>query len=302
MAATTLPSHDRAKALISQIHNQRKTQPLSILGLAEPILIPQPPPSTSHSQSQSQTAPSQTQTQTQQEPLNPSTLTADLTYYRDLFSKLRFSYLEQVTKEKYLRGIVGQPPIVVTAEENVALEEKLAEMKVELQGKKRGVEELVSQMDGLASGLGDQYDVVDGGLRELETLLREVEVLEMEVERLQEDVETREGERMVVRSEDERMNLGLEETETLVEEGRRRDLDLEREIRILEEELERKSRECVEAEKELEVLEGRRNEVTKAVRDARRLKEEGGRDRLEEQGRWYASSEAVMRGLLGVES
>lgn len=299
MAATTLPSHDRAKGLISQIHNQRKTQPLSILGLAEPILIPQPP---SISQSQSQSTPSQTRTQTQQEPLNPSTLTADLTHYRDLFSKLRFSYLEQVTKEKYLRGIVGQPPIVVTAGENVALEEKLAEMKVELQGKKKAVEELVSQMDGLASGLGDQYDVVDGGLRELETLLGEVEMLEMEVERLRGEVETREGERMVVRSEDERMNLGLEETKALVEEGRRRDLDLEREIRILEEELERKSRECVEAEKELESLEGRRNEVTKAVRDARRLKEEGGRDRLEEQGRWYASSEAVMRGLLGVES
>lgn len=184
----------------------------------------------------------------------------------------------------------------------MALEEKLAEMKVELQGKKRGVEELVSQMDAQAGGIGDRYDVVDQGLRELEVLIAEVEGLEADVARIRGDVEAREGERRVVRSEDERMNLGIEETEALVEEGRRRELDLERQIRILEEELNRKTRECEEVEKELEGLEGRRNEVTKAVRDARRLKEEGGRDRLEEQGRWYAGSEAVMRGLLGVES
>lgn len=291
--AATTSSHDDARTLLTQIHAQRKQQPLSILSLAEPILIPQPP---NTSQSQSQPQPQQA------EPLNPSTLSADLTHYRDLFSKLRFSYLEQVTKEKYLRGIVGQPPIQVSAEENVALEERLACMKVELQGKKRGIEELVSQMDMQAGGIGERYDVVDQGMRELEVLIEEVEGLEEEVARIREDVETREGERRVVRSEDERMNLGIEETDALVEDGRRRELELERQIRILEEELERKSRECEDVEKELEGLEGRRNEVSKAVRDARKLKEEGGRDRLEEQGRWYASSEAVMRGLLGVES
>lgn len=191
---------------------------------------------------------------------------------------------------------------MVSAEENVAMEEQLAQMKRELQGKKRGVEELVRQMDELAGGIGERYDVVDGGVRELEGLIGEIDALEVEVESLRGEVEAREGERMVVRNEDERMNLGLEATEGLVEDGKRMELDLDREIRILEEELERKTRECQAIEQDLDGLETRRNEVTKAVRDARKLKEEGGRDRLEEQGRWYASSEAVMRGLLGVES
>ena len=61
-------------------------------------------------------------------------------------------------------------------------------------------------------------------------------------------------------------------------------------------------RECEEAEKELEQLERKRNETTKAARDMQRLKEKGGRDMLEEQGRWYQSSEVVLKGLLGVES
>src|SRR4051812_1324386 len=35
----------------------------------------------------------------------PSSLEADLAHYRELFAKLRFSYVEQVTKEKFIRAI-----------------------------------------------------------------------------------------------------------------------------------------------------------------------------------------------------
>ncbi|KAF5004337.1 hypothetical protein F66182_16048, partial [Fusarium sp. NRRL 66182] len=66
----------------------------------------------------------------------PASLEADLTHYKELFSKLRFSYLEQVTKEKFLRGIVGDPPLVVGHNENVELEATLAEAKQQLQQRK----------------------------------------------------------------------------------------------------------------------------------------------------------------------
>ncbi len=39
--------------------------------------------------------------------LTPASLEADLEHYRELFAKLRFSYVEQVTKEKFIRAIVG---------------------------------------------------------------------------------------------------------------------------------------------------------------------------------------------------
>ncbi len=48
-----------------------------------------------------------------------------LTIVQELFSKLRFSYLEQVTKEKFIRAIVGDPPLVVEHQENVELEASL---------------------------------------------------------------------------------------------------------------------------------------------------------------------------------
>jgi len=48
-------------------------------------------------------------------------------------------------------------------------------------------------------------------------------------------------------------------------------------------------------------LERRRNESARLAVELRRRREMGGRDEVEEMGRWYKSSEAVLRGLLGVE-
>src|SRR6201999_2069598 len=94
-----------------------------------------------------------TATQCTNNALTPETLAADLTHYKELFSKLRFSYLEQVTKEKYLRSIVGDPPLLVSHAENVALEEKLSTAKAELKAKKEDVERLVEEMEGMAHSL-----------------------------------------------------------------------------------------------------------------------------------------------------
>lgn len=72
---------------------------------------------------------------------DPSIVKADLQHYRDLFSKLRFSYVEQVTKEKFLRAVTSEPAVLVQHGENVRLgrgneESKrlLAEKKEELHG------------------------------------------------------------------------------------------------------------------------------------------------------------------------
>lgn len=285
MAGTQISPSD----VLNEIHNQRRTAPLSILALAEPILTPQTQqPSQPSSQSQN----------AEHSALSPSSLTADLAHYRDLFSKLRFSYLEQVTKEKYLRGIVGEPPILVTSEQNAALEEKLVGMKSVLQGKKRGVEALVSEMEGLAREIASKYDGVELQVRQLEVLPGEIESLEAEIEEVKRQLAEKQGQVEV--SEDPRQNLSMGETERLLEEQRRRNEELQKQIEQLQQAMPGKIREVETAEKELEEIERRRNEVTRLARESRRVREEGGRDLLEEQGRWYKSSEIVMKGLLGV--
>lgn len=273
--ATQTPSE-----LINAIHSQRQSEPLKILGYSETLLQPE-----------SQSQPSDTDRST------PASLLADLTHYRDLFSKLRFSFSEQITKEKYIRCIVGQdPPNAPTAEENAALEAQVSAMKADLKSKKRANEALIAEMEELAREIARRYENVNGSLAQLETVPGEIEALEAEVQNLKEQIQGQEGTDV---SEDPRMNLSLEETERLIGEQRQKNEELAKQIEEMEAQLPDKMRESERAMKELEEIESRKNEVTKAVLEMQRRKESGGRDLLEEQGRWYQSSATVMKALLG---
>ena len=70
-----------------------------------------------------------------------------LTLRQELFSKLRFSYLEQVTKEKFLRAIVGEPPLIVDHQENVEMEVQLAEVKSVLKAQKQRVVDMIAELE-----------------------------------------------------------------------------------------------------------------------------------------------------------
>ncbi|OCL06699.1 hypothetical protein AOQ84DRAFT_342949 [Glonium stellatum] len=77
----------------------------------------------------------------------PASLEADLIHYKELFSKLRFSYVEQVTKEKFLRAITDNPPLFVEQSENTKLEAQLAEAKAALKTQKAEVAALIAQLE-----------------------------------------------------------------------------------------------------------------------------------------------------------
>ncbi|KAL8883440.1 MAG: hypothetical protein Q9215_008228, partial [Flavoplaca cf. flavocitrina] len=121
-----------------------QSQPLSIIRLSESISSTTPNPT----QTQNDNNPQARTSDISASAINndasdpqptPTSLAADLSHYRDLFSKLRFSYLEQVTKEKFLRAIVGDPPLIVESSENVELEKQLGEIKAVLKMQKEDV-------------------------------------------------------------------------------------------------------------------------------------------------------------------
>jgi hypothetical protein len=79
--------------------------------------------------------------------VSPAILIADLLHYQELFSKLRFSYVEQVTKERFLRAITAEQPEFVDQGDNAALEEKLKADKAALKEKKLEVREMVRDLE-----------------------------------------------------------------------------------------------------------------------------------------------------------
>ena len=58
-----------------------------------------------------------------------------------------------MTKEKFLRAIVGDPPLVVGHNENVELEAQLVQVKSELRARKEEVRILTEEMEAMGRDL-----------------------------------------------------------------------------------------------------------------------------------------------------
>lgn len=114
---------------------------LSIVALAEPYFLAQNGLTSANQRS------SNASSTEGREGATPVILAADLTHYQELFSKLRFSYVEQVTKERFLRAITADQPEFVDNSENVELEEKLKGDKAALKERKEEVRELVKELE-----------------------------------------------------------------------------------------------------------------------------------------------------------
>ena len=78
--------------------------------------------------------------------------------FQELFSKLRFSYLEQVTKEKFLRAIVGDPPLVVEHHDIVELEAQLVMEKAALKAQKDDVAAMTKELDEWGRNLSQRNE------------------------------------------------------------------------------------------------------------------------------------------------
>ena len=329
MAAVAPPSAQFGVAL-SALQTHQFSHPLTIHGLSETIVTSATAAAAHHQQQTSQQnspQPSQSNPQrpttsdaslslsAEYQDLTPSTLKLDLTHYRDLFAKLRFSYLEQVTKEKYLRGIVGDPPIVVSHQDNLDLEEDVKLQKEGLQRKKRDVETLVERLEGEARGLAGTAETVEQGRAEMESVLERVGELETRQGELRGAwAEKMEGLRqagfldgagadaLVGMGNDPdasrpRHHLSLVQTQSSIQQRRQETHEMDAQIAELQWQLSVQMRECETAERDLEGLERRKDEAVLGAREARRVKEEGGRDQVAELGRWYRGVEAVMTGL-----
>ncbi|PVH73355.1 hypothetical protein DL98DRAFT_659519 [Cadophora sp. DSE1049] len=226
----------------------------------------------------------------------PASLEADLAHYKELFSKLRFSYLEQVTKEKFIRAIVGDPPLVVEHQENVELEASLAVSKAALKSQKSEVAELVAELEKRGRELCRKYENIQMQTSQLQELPQKIVGLEASIEELRAAQQP---------GSNPRLNMPLEKTLAAVEERERERAELDRQLEQLQVMVPRKTKELERLNAELQPLEVKRLGSTASAREAKRRKEEalgGVGDDLEERGRWWRGVEGGLKGMLGVEN
>lgn len=219
-----------------------------------------------------------------------------LTSLKELFSKLRFSYLEQVTKEKFIRAIVGDPPLVVEHQENVEFEQTLAFSKEALKSQKTEVAELVAELEKRGRELCRKYQNIQMQTSQLQELPQRIAQLEASVDELRAAQQP---------GSNPTLNLPLEKTLDLVEERERERAELDRQLEQLQLILPRKTKELERLNAELPPLEVKRLGSTAAAKEAKRRKEEalgGAGDDLEERGRWWRGVESGLKGMLSIET
>ncbi|KAK6088901.1 hypothetical protein SCUP234_00105 [Seiridium cupressi] len=285
-AATTMSPAE----VLSSLRSLSASQELSILRLSEPIStvpldINGAQTRTSDVSNSSLDAPT------------PASLEADLTHYRELFAKLRFSYVEQVTKEKFIRAIVGDPPLIVSSQENLELEAQNAEAKAELKALKTEVIDMVGELERRGPELARRYEGIKLETEVLEELPEKIKGLEEKVNELRRENEGR------INAENPELNLPLARTVDLVNQKKRRREELDRQLEQLKTQVPRKKKELDRLQAELAPLETKRTNSTAAAKEARRRKEAalgGVEDDLEERGRWYRAVEVGLKQMLEI--
>nr|POE90135.1 kinetochore protein sos7 [Quercus suber] len=261
---------------------------LSILVLAHPLLHPTTSTSspTTHKRTSDSSDHSETPTTT------PALILADLQHYQALFSKLRFSYVEQVTKERFLRAITSDPPNVVSADANAALESVLVREKAALKERKTEVREVIASIEEQARSLVERYNLLTEQRAHLTSLPLTIASLEATIAQLQTQVEPR--------SQNPALNLPLDATRELLAEREAQAAELEAEITRVRDRMQERQAEVERTREEVEDLRAWKERVAEEADEAMKRRGAGGRDQLEERGRWLRGVEAGLRGMLEV--
>ena len=259
---------------------------LSILALSDPYL--QPAASDTSAQRSSNAS-----SNDGRENASPAILAADLAHYQELFSKLRFSYVEQVTKERFLRAITAEQPDFVDANDNAALDEKLKADKAALKEKKKEVREMVKDLEEQGRHLARRYEEAQLQTAHLDSLPTEIANLEETVATLRET--------QGPKSNNPVLSLPLQPTLELLEEREAQLDSINRQIEILQAALPHKQAHVSSLQDEVSILNTKKIRAVEEAQDARRRREVGGmEDELEERGRWLRGVEGGLKSLLEV--
>lgn len=279
-------AQQKAEEVLRGLEGLQARHEISIIKISEPIssALPQPAHDTNNVRT-SDVSNSPVDT-------TPASLEADLAHYKELFSKLRFSYVEQVTKEKFIRAIVGEPPLIVTPHENLELEKHNVAAKGQLKALKMEVADMVEELEEKGKELSRKYATIQMETTTLKGLPDKMAGLEERITVLREQLQP---------GEDPNLNLPLAKTLELVAEKKRQRLELDRQLEQLRLQVPRKRKEMERLQAELQPLELKRQNSLAAAKEARRRKEQalgGVEDDLEERGRWLRASETALKQML----
>ena len=204
-----------------------------------------------------------------------------------------------MTKEKFLRAIVGDPPLIVEHNENIELESQLTEIKAVLKAQKELVAQIVAELDAKGKDLSRRYETVTLQSTLLSSLPPQIKGLNQTLaDLMKQNQSTHVNEEM-----NPGMALPLPATLDLLEEKRANLDEINAQLKALQQAIPRQTRMMEMEERELRKLEAERERAVGAAREAAERRRGGdGASDLEMKGRWLRSAESGLKLMMEVEA
>lgn len=113
----------------------------------------------------------------------PSGLEEEERAIGDYFRRLKMIQLEQETRSIFVHDTNDDTQTVYTVSDVRQLETEVRELKVQLQARKLKAKETRKEIEGLCEQFGN-FEAIDSGVREAQTLLNRIQDIELELARL----------------------------------------------------------------------------------------------------------------------
>lgn len=237
----------------------------------------------------------------------PQLIDRDIDFQRENFHNLKLAYLEQETKEKFVRAVVSDPPLVVEQADIAALESENAAKKHRLQDQKRVCAELQTELEAQSRAVCAEWDELagQGKTEESARLVEEMRAMEAELAQL-------EAQHEALRVPDTAENESLDADLLLPLDGMRSlaaDYDSRartlREARLseLDAAVSQRQADLARETQAVAELEAEHARVQQAARETVELRERELRRGLEEReatARWYNHMLALFEAVAGV--
>ncbi|CAN6674741.1 hypothetical protein TRVA0_063S00298 [Trichomonascus vanleenenianus] len=233
---------------------------------------------------------------------DPTLIPQELQKHIEQFNKLKVAYLEQETKEKFLRDIITDPPVLVEQENVQQIEHENRLKKGSLKERKSQVAELQHQLDSLGREACAEYSFLKEKVDDAKRMTREMDQMEAEIEALTQQQKELE----LPEYDDPDMSLPVVELNSLAGEYEKQAAEIAKTLSDLVQnaipgttaEMEQLEKEVQSLQKEKEVAEAQAKELVRI----REIELKAGQRDNEATASWYRAMIAVVQKALRVEN
>ncbi|CDZ97854.1 hypothetical protein [Phaffia rhodozyma] len=225
------------------------------------------------------------------DPGNPTLIGEEIAASIEFFKKIKFKYIEQESKETFLKLMLAEEPLQIDEAENDKLAEENRRSKEKLKRAKTELDQLKEELIKVADEVSSDHDQLTQDIQQAEHFSKEIREIELELSRLRQSVPL--VDRMTIDEANEILDNQIIAMQMIADDG-------DAQVRNVEE----AKREVANLMKEVDRLEPERKKDEARVKTAQtsRLTEDGESLRVENICQWYSTQLTTHKDLLCLQS